>query len=733
MKTLGTLVVALVIATPAWAQGWIEPPPNRPGRVTKLRSVVTARVVGRVAEVEVEEWFRNDGGGLGEGDYLYPLPGEAVFSNFSLFQGDQELRGETMDAAAARAIYEEIVRRKRDPALIELAGHGLIRARIFPIAANETRKITLRYTQVLERAGDALQFRYAAGVEQRGTAAPGVERPTSGRIRTGAPIAFTLLVESGETFRDPFSPTHQLTTTRHRERLEVRPAGDLTGDLTIVLPFARSTVGISVITHREPGEDGYFMLTLTPDRAARSTQPRDVTVILDVSGSMSGHKIEQARSALRQLLTTLSPNDRFRLVAFSSAVRMHADGWTEASANRLQDARQWIDRLTADGGTNIAGALEEGFRLDSPDGRLPIVVFLTDGLPSVGERDPERLAALASRHRGRARVFAFGVGHDVNTYLLDALTAAARGATQYVQPGADVEAPLSQLAAKIQHPVLTDLALGDSPVRVHEIYPVTLPDLFAGEDLVIFGRYVIGRADRMGDVTITGRRSGSAERYGTTVTFPTHRSANAFIPRLWAARKIGVLARELRLHGHNPELEEELRATALRYGLLSEYTSYLVQEPEEVLAGRGRVDLGGIPMAAAPTQSVGADAVASAEQARRQREAKGMADLAAVDEEMLNRAHMGQARHVEGRLFRDTDGVWTDLRHAESQRIVRIAAFSDAYFAVLAALPELEPYVTELGTLVVAGAQVSIGIDDGGATRLTDDAVARLVREFRGR
>jgi Ca-activated chloride channel family protein len=164
MRTLITLSAAVLIAAPVAAQGWIEPlPGRRPSAVQKLRSSVSVTVTGRVALVEVEEWFENRGGGLGEGDYLYPLPGEAVFSNFSLFQGDQELRGETMEAGRARSIYEEIVRRKRDPALIELVGHGLIRARIFPINAGETRKITLRYTQVLSRAGDALQFQYAAG------------------------------------------------------------------------------------------------------------------------------------------------------------------------------------------------------------------------------------------------------------------------------------------------------------------------------------------------------------------------------------------------------------------------------------------------------------------------------------------------------------------------------------------------------------------------------------------
>ncbi|MDH5198590.1 MAG: VIT domain-containing protein, partial [Gemmatimonadota bacterium] len=160
MRKLFALMVLGSMAGPATlqAQGWIEPLPGRQG-VVKVRTAVAVRVTGRIALVEVEEWFENRGGGLGEGDYLYPLPGEAVFSNFSLYQGDEELRGETMDAARARAIYEEIVRRKRDPALIELAGHGLVRARVFPINPGETRKITLRYTQVLGRAGDALAFR----------------------------------------------------------------------------------------------------------------------------------------------------------------------------------------------------------------------------------------------------------------------------------------------------------------------------------------------------------------------------------------------------------------------------------------------------------------------------------------------------------------------------------------------------------------------------------------------
>jgi Ca-activated chloride channel family protein len=723
----------MVLATPMMAQGWIEPPPERLRMfgVTKVRTAVSVRVTGRVALVEVEEWFRNDGRGLGEGDYIYPLPGEAVFSNFSLFQGDQELRGETMDADRARAIYEEIVRRKRDPALIELAGHGLIRARVFPINPGETRKITLRYTQLLDRAGDATQFRYAAGGRSDWSGGrEGVTGPQ--RHIEPAPLTFVMTVDSADAYRDPFSPTHELRTEREDGMLRIRPVQDLRGDFTVFLPSARSLVGITVATHRPLGEDGYFMLTLSPGRADGTTLARDVTVVLDVSGSMSGSKLAQAKDAVRQLLSSLGPNDRYRLLAFSNGVRAHSHEWARATRDELATARDWVARLNADGGTNIAGALEEAFRLESPEERVPIVVFLTDGLPSVGEQNPERIAEQAEQDRGRTRVFAFGVGHDVNTYLLDRLSAAGRGATGYVEPGEDVEQALSVLATKIQHPVLIELAIGDTPVELSEIYPITLPDLFAGEELVVFGRYEGRDSDRTGHITIEGRRSGRTERFSTRATFAASSDANDFIPRLWASRKLGFLSQQLRLNGPNDELVEEIRRTALRYGLLSEYTSYLVQEPTEFADLRGPLPTVGRNMPGAPSSAVGEGAVRMAKQDRARREARNETELASADEALLLRGHMAQARHVAGRLFKEIEEVWTDLRHADSVQTVRIELYSAAYFAVLGALPELKPYVSEFGDVVIAGERLSIHIGDGGASTFSTNGLRRLVREFRG-
>jgi Ca-activated chloride channel homolog len=740
------LTAAALLAPPpatVSAQGWIDPLPRMTDwGVVKLRTDVTVRVDGRVAHVEVEEWFENRGRGLGEGDYLYPLPGEAVFSDFSLYQGDHELRGETMDADRARAIYEEIVRSRRDPALIELVGNGLVRARVFPFEPGERRRITLRYTQVLDRAGDAVQFRYLAGRANRGVVArprPGGDRPleptgrgVSDAVRDGVPVRFTLTADA-ESYGRPFSPTHTLDVDRHAGELRVRPAGDLHGGFSVFLPLLRPVVGLSLATHRPSREPGYFMLTLSPGEVRAAATPRDVTAVVDVSGSMAGEKMEQTRRALHQLLASLGPRDRFRLVSFSTGVASNTDAWSGTTRAELAAARDWVDGLRARGGTNIAGALEEAFHLTTPDDRLPIVVFLTDGLPTVGERDPERIAAMAASLGGRARVFAFGVGYDVNTYLLDRLTAAGRGTTAYVEPGQDVEMAVGGLAARITHPVLTDLVIQAAPGRITEVYPLTLPDLFAGEELVVFGRYEQPGA---GGLRVQGQRAGRPETFALAADFPARATANEFIPRLWAARKLGELTRQVRLHGPDPELIEEIRSTALRYGLLSDYTAHLVQEPTPLArtrrGGDGRA-LGVTPAAGAPAPVTGAAAVRAAESARLHREVASSMDLATA-EAAVERAAVGSGRRmVGGRWFEHRDDGWVQALDTDGVREVRVRLYSPAFFALLEAIPELRSIVAELERVRVAGKQVAFRFGDEGQDRLSSAEVARLAAEFRGR
>jgi Ca-activated chloride channel family protein len=723
-STSFALALALATASSLPAQGWIEPLRPVPGNgsgVARVRSAVQVAVTGRVGRITVEEWFQNRGPGLGEGTYLYPLPGEAVFSSFSLWQGDQELRGETMDAGQARGIYEEIVRRKRDPALIELAGHGLIRARVFPINPGETRKITLRYTQVLDRVGDAWRLRYAGGTD-------------------AAPRSFRVVVDSGARFSDPYSPTHQLHTTRRGDQLEITlddssaHGGAMGRDLELLLPLARGLVGMSLVTHQSAGEDGYFMLLLAPGVATDAAAVRrDVVAVLDISGSMSGEKIDQAKAAMVQLLGTLRAGDRFRLIAFSNGVRRFRPEWTPVTAEGRRDAEQWIRALGAEGGTNIVGALAEAFAAAPAEGALGVVVFLTDGLPTVGESDPERIADAAERSRGAFRVFAFGIGYDVNTYLLDRLTERARGVTEYVRPGADIEAAVGDLAAKIASPVLTDLALtAGRGVEVYDLEPEHLPDLFAGDELVVFGRYK-GAGGGEWSVAMRGRRNGHAEDFTTTAVDRENDDAR-YVEQLWAARRAGSLSREIRLHGQTAEVVRELRDLALRYGILTEYTSYLVQEPGFV-AWQGTM-MNARP--ASPRDQAGAAQVAKAQEQAALRSSLSVGAITATaDEERADsvagamRGRRERAQRFGARLFILKDQVWTDTHHGDSLRVVAVAPFSPAYFAVLRALPELVAPAGLSPAVLVAGRRVSIEIEAGGTETWRGGELAALVRDFR--
>jgi Ca-activated chloride channel family protein len=713
-RVAGYLIALAAVSAPLAGQGWIEieRPPVRmlnPPSVLRVSSDVRVTVQGRVAQVEVEESFRNTGGTMGEGTYLYPLPGEAVFQNFSLWMGDQELKGEVMKADDARKIYEEIVRRQRDPALLTLAGHGLVRAQVFPIQPGETRKVVLRYTQVLDRAGDALRVRYALG--NRGEAS----------------TTFHLTVPRADDYGVPYSPTHEIASRREQDRLEVRVDPKGAGDLELLLPLRRGLVGTSVLAHAPGGEDGYFMLLLAPPVSDQGqVVPRDLSFVVDVSGSMAGTKLEQVKEALQQALGTLRPEDRFRLIAFNSTVREFHQGYSSATRENLQAAREFTDRLVADGGTNIAGALDAVLGGAVAEDRLPIMLFLTDGLPSVGEQEPDRIATQAAARIGRTRIFTFGVGEDVNTYLLDRLARDGRGSPEYVSSGSSVEQAVGRVVNKISRPALVNLHIVNAPVRLSLLSPATLPDLFYGEELVVFGRY---DGAGQGSLEIEGERNGRRERLSTQAVFPAAETGNDFIPRLWASRRIGDLTRQIRLEGGGEELVREVRDLGLRYGILTEYTSYLVQEPTPFAVREDRA-----PAAPAPRDQVGTMSFGDAQASAALSKASTLAAAdAAADEKMGRLDGAGSAmKRVGGRVFIQRGGVWTDALQRDSLGTVAVAPYSEAYFILTRALPELAQYFALGEEVLVAGRRLSIRVTATGASQLSPAELARAVRGFRG-
>jgi Ca-activated chloride channel homolog len=698
------------------AQGWVAPRCD-PGpcigwmrpTVVRTSSEVHADLADRVVRWEVKETFRNTGGPLGEADYLFPLPRDAAFENLKLSINGELVAGETMSADEARRVYEDIVRRRRDPALVEWMGYGLLRARIFPLAAGEEKTVVVRFQSVAPREGDALRLDYLRG-DARGD---------SGNFT----FTFTYPLHRG--YGTPYSPTHDVSTAHDADDTRTVAVNGTGQAVTLLVPVAKPTgASITMLPYRGSDEDGYALIALTPPARKAPTTPRDVTFVLDCSGSMNGKKIEQARAAGRQLVASLRPTDRFRLVDFSSDVRTFRDDWAAATPANVEAADKYFDQLVANGSTNIEAALSTALDHQSTDeDRMPIVLFITDGEPTIGERNTDRLVAEMSAKRGRTRLFTFGLGDDVHATLLEQLALEGRGTAQFVRPDEDVERAVSIVAGRLSGPVATDLTIsaGDD-IRLKSVLPSGPIDLFDGQDAIVLARYAgIGSAR----LTFKGHSASGPVEWSQDVTFPERERANPFVARLWGTQRIGYLSAERHKHGANPEIDNEIKELGLQFGIPTELTSYLVQEPERVAFGvAGGQQLSQVVVAGAakamPAPTPGALAFAQAKAASVARASTSLVYADSVGGERLG------ARQAGDRTFWHRDSAWVDARWHDGMRVVRVKAYSDAYFALLQAVPDLRAAFAVDDRVRVAGRVVAIEVSPSGVDRLTDAEVASV-------
>lgn len=548
----------------------------------ELKSLeVECKVNDQVATAHLKHEFHNPNPIRMEGSFLLPLPKGAQVERFTLEIDGKETDAELLRADKARGIYEDIVRRSKDPALLEYAGRDLLRLRVFPIEPRSSRKISLRYTHLLESDSGLTRLTLPLSGTQ-------FSREPVGKTRV------TIELASTKPLKTLYSPSHELKIDRQGQRrakaeLRLQETARPT-DLALYFSSEQDAVGVSLLTHREAGEDGYFVLLASPgvETDALKTIPKDVVFVIDTSGSMAGKKMEQAQNALRFCVESLNAEDNFEIVRFSTEAEVLFEQLKPANKGSKKRALEFIDGLKAAGGTAIDAALEKALaaRPEYSLGRRAVssrplvVIFLTDGRPTVGTTNPEQiLGKVEKKVDGGMRIFCFGVGTDVNTHLLDKIGQKARGYTQYVLPEEDLEIKVSDFFAKINHPVLASPQLkfgGD--IRVTKTYPSPLPDLFRGSQLVVVGRYS-GSGDS--EVKLEGTVGDSQERQRYELEFPKKSTKNDFVPRLWAMRRVGFLLDEIRLHGDNEELKQEVTELAREYGIVTPYTAYLIVEDEE--------------------------------------------------------------------------------------------------------------------------------------------------------
>lgn len=712
LPTLAALLAVCLLPARAHTQGVIiEPPPPIAWieGVAVDEHIVDAKIDGAVAEVTVKQVFRNESRSLAEGTFLFPLPEDAAVSDFQMTVNGQVIEGQLMDSELARRIYEETVREIRDPALLEYAGRGLFRTSVFPIPPGETRTLQLRYLVVLESENGLYRFTYPLRV-------PGASRPAQ---RTELEIDLS----SDEGLRAVYSPTHDVLLVREDDnRAVVRYESEgevLDADFELYYGVDDDTVGLNLISHKPAGEDGYFLLLASPSIEVTSEDiaSRDVVFVVDVSGSMEGPKLKQAKEAVRYVVEHLNPNDRFNLVAFSTGVRLWNERLMDATEENVADAQVWIDRLDASGSTDINRALLESLAQfdtgEDSDTATGYLLFMTDGLPTQGETEAPKIIRNALSNQPddvTIRLFSFGVGFDVDTDLLDVVSRQLGGRSSYVRPDEQIDEAVSQFYATIQTPVLTNVELdfGGDPV-VSEVFPYPIPDLFAGEQLVVTGRYRNG-----GELAIVlqGKVDGDVVRTVYTERRLVNAGGEPFVARLWATRKIGVLMDQIRRSGPEPELVDAIADLSMRYGIVTPYTSYLVEEPEAYPPAQVRQDGGrDVPpmdFSSRARESVAAEAEEAAE-APASGEAAVAASLARAQLQSATAVDEHQAvKYAGGRAFVAQRSValpngrqatlWVDTAYDlemdvetvpfGSERYFELAA-DDSYAEILALSPEI--------------------------------------------
>ncbi len=679
---------------------------------------VEVKIDGRVATTAVDQEFFNPNSQRLEGTYIFPLPVGAHIDNFAMEVNGKMQEAELLDAEKARELYEQIVRQARDPALLEYVGRGAFKARIFPIEPRAGKRVQIRYTEVLASDAGLSEYVYPLNTEKFSA------RPL-------AEVSVRIELRTREAIQALYSPSHPIVVERQGDRQatilfaekSVRPDSDF----KLLFSSGTAAVGVEFLPYRRAGKDGFFMLLVSPSPGPGSEagegQGKDICFVLDTSGSMAGRKLAQAKRAMEFCLENLDGRDRFEVIRFSTEAELLFGGLRPADPEHRGRAADFVGGLKPIGGTAIHAALEQALKLGDgvADGlRRPyFVVFITDGLPTVGEIREQAIVDLAGRAGQRLRIFSLGVGVDVNTHLLDRIAEGSRGYSQYVLPEEDLEVKLSSFFLKISRPALTDLALevAGAKVRISQLQPAVLPDFFHGDQLLVFGRYQgVGEAE----VRLAGLAGGRRQVVGGTVVFPETATTHAFIPNLWATRRVGWLLDQIRRQGENQELKDEVTALAREYGIVTPYTAYLILEDEaqrEVPIGRrnlrelesDRAAYGMVRQefdslrqeAASESSRSGRVAVDNAmsiqqlkagSQAGEQRMARGLAKSAAVPASPGQHSgyraaanYAQQVRRINGRTFYQNGTVWNDSTGQGRLELKerRIVFNSDDYFQLL--------------------------------------------------
>ncbi len=667
---------------------------------------VSVTIQDQLAVTRVDQVFYNPNSWEVDGLYIFPVPEQAAISSFSLWVDGERVAAQMLEADQARQQYWEIVNMLRDPALLEYLEQGAFQMHVYPIPPGGERRVELEYAETLMAENGLVRYLFPLSTEKYS-------------LWPLEEVSLKVQIKSSQTLRAVYSPSHPVEVERqssHQVNASYE-ASQVIPDKDFALYFSvGSEPGMHLLTYRDPSQpgdpDGYFLLLLAPDPETESAPvAKDVLMVLDRSGSMEGEKFSQAQQALLYILEKLNPQDRFNLVTFSTSVEVFSPGLQTIEA--VSEAKRWVEGLSAQGSTDINRALLEAAALCTSE-RPTYMVFLTDGLPTEGVLESQQiLDNLSSTAPRNLRLFSFGVGYDVDTFLLDSLAQAHHGSNHYMLPGEQIDEVLSSFYARINTPLLTDLEVDFGEVVVYDLFPGALPDLFKGSQIILVGRY---RHGGRSDLRLVGNIEGNLQIFDYPDVFFTQESPDdpilEALPQIWATRKIGHQLNRIRLDGPSPEIVEQIIKLSIRYGVVTPYTSYLVGDQsalgEEAQARLAREEY---------EREYSAQGAPVFGQLAVEKSAYQAAMSASKTVLTTQLEHQQALRYSGTHCFVLQDGIWLDSTYDPQQMEIRQVEFlSEEYIRLAESSPKLAGAFS-LGSAVIAvidGEAVQVIPGEGG-------------------
>ena len=692
-------LVWLGISGTALADGMLLPMPGAlsPDYLAVRYHHVTVRIEDGHAVTQVEQQFHNPHDIAVVGRYLFPVPPDAILSRFEATVDGQLQQVEHQDQARTNAALYTTVAQQHDASLLQYVDWESL-AFDLSLPPGGSRVMSLQYEEVLVPNGGLYSYRYVLSTE-RYSSLPLDEVSVTVDLRSSSGVASV------------YSPSHDVVTERFGpdtariswESQDFTP----TDDFELYFAPAKGGYGGGLLTGELNGQ-GHFLFLFSPEVQLQPTDvlPKDIVFVLDCSGSMNGEKLDQARDALHHILGRLGGDDRFTIIGFDEGLHAFNYALQTVEQDTIPEARLYLDRLSAGGSTDLESALQAGLEVllgSEERGATRTIVFLTDGLPTAGITSEAAISRAVARTNtaASAHLHVFGVGYDVNTHLLDGLAADNGGTVTYVQPGENLESALAGFYGKIANPLLTDLTVEFQGIETSDHHPQELPDLFQGSSLLLAGRY---RATS-GTVRVKVRGWAGNERREYAYQFELkERDSHNFVPRLWATRQVGALLDRVRVEGETRSLINEIRELGLSYGIVTPYTTFVIEGQAEGAASATNMDLYGSEEVNKATGRVTIQARVQ-NQAYQQAAQGNLAVGANVGSyEGQNLAQVG-VQQVDLTLLRGRQGLTAPIDDAWLERNIKVDRTiqfgSEEYFA-FAEDPEARPFL-QSGSNVIFG------------------------------